>query len=347
MRRPRLPSPHQYIDRLTGRVVDEQLVADRLVGFLYNQVRERAGRVFEALTSPRASSLLGWLRYDLSLARSRGGEELLARLGADPAELLDEPAALDTARKVFERRLRYWDCRPLDPEPDAVASPCDARLLMGSLGETSALFIKDKFFDLAELLGGGNRRWVRAFRGGDFALFRLTPDKYHYNHAPVSGAVMDHYRVEGRHHSCNPQVVLSLAEPCSKNQRHVTIIDSDLPGGSRAGLVAMVEVVALMIGAVEQCYSERGYEDPQPMRPGLWLRRGQPKSLFRPGSSTVVLLFQPGRVSFDRDLLTNLRAPAVRSRFSRGLGETLVETDVRVRSRIALARPPASPNPGE
>ena len=66
--------------------------------------------------------------------------------------------------------------------------------------------------------------------------------------------------------------------------------------------------------------------------------RGQPKSLFRPGSSTVILLFQPDRVNFDHDLLANLRAPGVATRFSHGLGHPLVETEVEVRSRIALAQ---------
>jgi phosphatidylserine decarboxylase len=99
----------------------------------------------------------------------------------------------------------------------------------------------------------------------------------------------------------------------------------------------MVEVVALMIGQVRQCYSASRYDDPQPVSPGLWLEKGQPKSLFRPGSSTVVLLFQPGRICFDDDLLRNLHTPGVSTRFAQGLGRPLVETEVVVRSRIGLA----------
>jgi hypothetical protein len=57
----------------------------------------------------------------------------------------------------------------------------------------------------------------------------------------------------------------------------------------------MIEVVALMIGEVVQCYSDVRYENPQPIKPGMLLRRGQPKSLYRPGSSTDVVVFQPGR----------------------------------------------------
>jgi len=71
--------------------------------------------------------------------------------------------------------------------------------------------------------------------------------------------------------------------------------------------------------------------------PGMFLAKGQPKSLFRPGGSTVVLIFQAGRVVFDQDLLANLSAPGVNSRFSAGLGRPLVETEVLVRSRIGRA----------
>jgi phosphatidylserine decarboxylase len=236
---------------------------------------------------------------------------------------------------VFERKLRYEDCRPLCG-PREVASPADSRVLVGSLAEHSGLVIKDKFFCYQELLGPGGG-WPAAFAGGSFAVFRLTPEKYHYNHAPVSGRVADVYELEGDYHSCNPGAVVSLVTPYSKNKRVVTIMDSDAPGGTGVGLVAMVEVVALMIGDIVQCYSDTGYERPRPVEPGMHLAKGQPKSLFRPGSSTVVLLFQPGRVSFCPDLVANQRRPGVASRFSAGFGQPLAETEVQVRSAVARA----------
>jgi phosphatidylserine decarboxylase len=93
----------------------------------------------------------------------------------------------------------------------------------------------------------------------------------------------------------------------------------------------------MMIGEIVQCYSEEGYERPVPVRPGMFLRHGVPKSLYRPGSSTDVVLFQPGRVRFAPDLLRNQARADVSSRFSAGFGRALVETDVRVRSLIASA----------
>jgi phosphatidylserine decarboxylase len=201
----------------------------------------------------------------------------------------------------------------------------------------SSLFLKGKFFDYEELLGPNNQGWGQAFTHGDFAIFRLTPDRYHYNHTPVVGVVSTFYEIPGPYQSCNPGIVISTITPYSKNKRFVTIIDTDVPGGSRVGLVAMIEVVALMIGDIVQCYSEKRYDAPRPISQGIFVQRGLPKSLYRPGSSTTVLIFQNERVRFADDLVRNMFRSDVQSRFSKGFGRPLVETDVLVRSDIATA----------
>ena len=221
----------------------------------------------------------------------------------------------------------------------AVVSPADSRVLFGSLAVTSTFFLKEKFFEFEELLGRDKHEWISAFTGGDFAIFRLTPEKYHYNHTPVSGYVEDFYEIPGGYHSCNPGAAVAAVTPCSKNRRVVTIIDTDVPGGTRVGPVAMIEVVALMVGDVEQAYSPVAYEDPRRIERGMFLEKGQPKSLFRPGSSTVVLVFRKGRIKFSQDLLENMRRQGVSSRFTQGFGQPLAETDLEVRSLIGKAIP--------
>lgn len=330
------PSPHQYIDRDTGAIVTERLIADAAVSFLYNRLRESAPAMFTALTSARMSGLLGFLGYDLPPGRGRI-EATLRRLGIDRRECL--APAFTSLRAIFERQIRYWETRPMPADPAVVVSPADARLLIGSFATTSALCIKEKLFSLAELLGG-DRRWPATFADGDFAVCRLTPDKYHYNHLPVSGRIADIYQVDGRYHSCNPLAAVAVASLYAKNRRIVTIIDTDVPGGSQIGPVAMVEIVALMIGDIRQAYSERRYDDPAPVTPGLFVRRGCPKSLFRPGSSTDVLIFAPGKIRFAPDLLENTRRTDVCSRFTTDGGAPIVETDVRVRSPLAERRSP-------
>lgn len=333
-----MESTHQYIERTSGRICDEPLYGDRIIRWLYHPVRERAPQLFRLLTGKHSSSLLGLLNYDLALSsRVLGNSRFLKEAGVRLEECLDPPRKLDTARKVFERKIRYWDCRPMPDDPGSVTVPADARVLVGSLAETSSLNIKDKFFSYEELLGADHDIWLKTFAAGDFALFRLTPDKYHYNHTPVTGKVIDFYQLDGRFHSCNPQAVIVEATPLSKNRRVVTIIDTDVAGGTGVGKVAMVEIVALMIGDITQCYSPVAYDNPRPIAVGMLVEKGCPKSLYRPGSSTDLLLFEKGRVKFAEDLLANRPRRDVNSRFSAGFTRPLVETDVQVRSLLAMA----------
>ena len=81
------------------------------------------------------------------------------------------------------------------------------------LFETSSLLLKGKFFDSGRVVGFDNREWMRAFTHGDFAIFRLTPDKYHYNHTPVAGIVSACYEIPGKYHSCNPGVIVTTVTP--------------------------------------------------------------------------------------------------------------------------------------
>lgn len=313
----------------------EDLIGDKTIHFLYSSTRENVPFLFRAITSARLSNeLLAFLKFDMvGLWPSRRS---LEALGINFVECL-HPEQFTTMRRVFERQINYWKYRPMLENIDLIVSPADSRVIVGSLNDNATIFLKEKFFDLEELLGRDKCQWFDAFRNGDFAVFRLTPEKYHYNHTPVSGEVVDFYEIPGGYHSCNPSATINIVTPFSKNRRVVTILDTDAPSGTGVGLVAMIEVVALMIGDVVQAYSEVQYDNPKPIMPGMFLKKGAPKSLFRPGSSTDLILFQPNRLSFSDDLVRNQSLSNVQSRFSEGFGKPLVETDIRVRSTIGSA----------
>jgi phosphatidylserine decarboxylase len=329
---------HQYIKRHTGRIVSEDLKADAILACLYGPLQEHAPYLFNLCIQHRMTAMLAWLQFDVPVLR-RGNPGAIRRmaqqLGIDLSECLDAPEAFSSVRDLFERRIRYWDVRPIPAYRNTVVSPADARMITGSLTETDMLFAKGRFFTYPELLGHEGSPWLQDFNRGDFAVFRLTLDKYHYNHLPVSGCVIAHYELDGTYHSCNPAAIIATATPFSRNRRVVTLLDTDVPGGSQVGKVAMIEIVALMIGRITQCYSSHHYDHPRRIIPGMFLEQGQPKSLYQPGSSTDILLFEPGRIRFDRDLIDNRNRKDINSRFAIGLGESAVETDIRVRESIA------------
>ncbi|MDD2310700.1 MAG: phosphatidylserine decarboxylase, partial [Desulfuromonadaceae bacterium] len=143
---------HQYIERDSGMVITEQLLGDRMVRLLYHGVRENNTALFKILTSSWSSHILSMVNFDRPVLSERA---FLADCGIDLSECLDPSSRLDTPRKIFERKIRYWECRPMPTETDAVVSPADARVLVGSFHETSLIFLKEKFFSFEELLGEG------------------------------------------------------------------------------------------------------------------------------------------------------------------------------------------------
>ena len=168
---------HQYVLRETGTVQNEALIADTLIRLIYSDAREKTPAVFKALTSIRFTRLLGFLNYDIPLDKPLGRIPKLAhQLGIDGNECVLPLVALDTARKLFERQIRYWECRPMTADRTTVVSPADAKILCGSLKNQSQFFLKEKFFDLIELLGSDRPKWHHAFAEGDWAIFRLKFD---------------------------------------------------------------------------------------------------------------------------------------------------------------------------
>ncbi len=335
---------HQYIERNTSEVRNEKIFGDRIVNFIYSDAKENIEVLYNAAISARMSALLGHINFTLPFGNLlTGSKRLMKELGINFAECVDAGSNLNNARKIFERKIKYWECRPMSQDHGVVVSPADANMLVGSFLDSSRIFLKNKFFSYEEMFASNEKhddknKWLDEFKNGDFAIFRLTPEKYHYNHAPVSGRVLDIYEISGAYHSCNPTAIIHAVTPLSKNKRVVTIIDTDVEGGTCIGLVAMIEVVALMIGDIVQCYSENQYAAPQDVIAGMFLSKGQPKSLYRPGSSTDVIVFQKNKIKFCDDIINNMYRMDARSRFSQGFGRPLVETSVTVRSTIAYRR---------
>lgn len=326
---------HQYIERDTNCVKTEHLFFDKTIQTLYSGIREKAPLAFNLLISSRLSAVMGFLQYDIPIYRRyKTPFDLLTRMGVRCDEIHGPLKELNTYRKIFERQIQYWKYRPMLKNPEAVVSVADSKMLPGSFEHRHSLSIKNKLFEFDELIGRDKQDWLKAFDNGLYAVFRLTPDKYHYNHTPVSGQILDIYEINGCYHSCNPGALVRSVSPYSKNRRVVTIIDTDVRNGTGIGKVAMIEIVAMMIGRITQCYSGHKYDHPKAVQKGLFVEKGKPKSLFRPGSSTTVLVFEKDRFQFSADLLENCRRSDVLSRFSLGFGKPVVETEINVRETI-------------
>lgn len=140
-KRPLILTEHRYIDRATGFVCKERPFGDRVVNYLYSMQREEAALLYRLLGSPWVSGLLGWINYDFPLGENIFGiRRFLRRIAIDLTDCLDRPEALNTARKIFERQIRYWQCRPMTDDEKAVVCPADSRVIIGSLRNIPTCF---------------------------------------------------------------------------------------------------------------------------------------------------------------------------------------------------------------
>ena len=336
---------HQYVLRHSGEAVDEQLLADRVIRFLYNRSREEPGALLSMLASARVTDWLAHWEFDRTLRHPEVTlRRAVERLGIDQSEFVDPIESMSTLRDLFERRIRYWSLRPLPECLRSIVSPADGKVLPFASEGEAALPIKARFISLPGVLGEANpwQRWPDLPLAG--VIVRLTPDVYHYTHAPVAGVVKRYTVIEGAFHSCNPQALTTFTRSYEVNRRAVTVYDTDVPGGTGVGLVAQVDVAAMMIGRLQPAFSEHGYEAPAALQPGQFVPRGAPVSLFRPGSSTSIVIWQAARARHAPELLANAGRGDLRSRFSDWLGQPWVETALRVREAIARAVDAPSPS---
>lgn len=212
----------------------------------------------------------------------------------------------------FERFDEFF-CRPLPQGARTIAageqvlvSPCDGVLSEhGAIQEGQCIQAKGIRYTVAGLLN--DEAVAQRFQGGHFATVYLAPHNYHRVHAPLSGLVTGYRHVPGARYPVNGLSVRAVPGVFVRNERLITYLDTPL------GAVALVMVAANGVGHITVSYEpdlgtpaggpDRGsvtYDDGRP------LAKGDELGMFHMGS-TVILLFEPGRVTIDLPAGTPVR----------------------------------------
>ncbi len=234
-----------------------------------------------------------------------------ARYGVDLGEC-DDLSTFRTFGEFFARPLRPG-LRPIEPGDEVVVSPVDGVVSEAGIASGGRM-IQAKGIDyrLQDLLA--DAAVAARLAGGAYATLYLSPRDYHRIHFPISGRVTGWRYVPGRLWPVNAASVRTLPNLFCVNERLVTLLESPL------GLCAAVAVGATVVGRVRAYYDPtvpvtnligarpqaRTYPEPIPVEKGALL------GTFEMGS-TVILLFEPGRVRL------NLAAGA-RVRVGEGIG---------------------------
>ena len=219
----------------------------------------------------------------------------------DMTEAETDFVGYDRFSDFFSRGLRPG-ARPVDADPRVVVSPVDGVVSQaGILERGSCLQAKGIQFPVDRLVDDADLA-ARFALGGTYATLYLAPRDYHRVHAPVEGTVVASRYLPGEFWPVNPATVRNRDALFCLNERLVTVMDSPV-----FGRVAVVKVGATCVGRIRAAYDDRlthagqsaglrTYLPPRPVEKGAELGR------FEMGS-TVILLFEPGRVVWDDRLV--------------------------------------------
>lgn len=227
------------------------------------------------------------------------------RYGIDLSESPDL-AVYDTFGEFFARPL-HPGRRPVAPGEGVVVSPVDGAVSEAGLS-TGGRLIQAKGIDYTAAALLGDAALARRLEGGAWTTIYLSPRDYHRIHFPMGGQVTGYRYVPGKLWPVNPASVRTVQGLFTVNERLVTVLETS------AGLCAVVAVGATVVGRVRAYYDptvpvtnlmgasfqQRDYPRPIPVE------KGQELGAFEMGS-TVILLFEPGRVALDPRLVPGAR----------------------------------------
>jgi phosphatidylserine decarboxylase len=231
-----------------------------------------------------------------------------ARYRIDLSEC-DDLSAFATFGEFFARPLRPGS-RPVAGGHEVVVSPVDGVVSEAGIARGGRLIqAKGLDYRAGDLLG--DTGLAARLEGGAFATIYLSPRDYHRIHFPLGGRVLGWRYLPGRLWPVNPASVRTVPGLFAVNERLVTVLDAPL------GLCAVVAVGATVVGRVRASYDRavpftnqpggrplsRDYPEPLPVE------KGQELGAFEMGS-TVILLFEPGRVALSPRLVPGARLRA-------------------------------------
>ncbi|KAK9243848.1 phosphatidylserine decarboxylase-domain-containing protein [Lipomyces tetrasporus] len=209
----------------------------------------------------------------------------------DLSEVLKSLDEFKTFNQFFYRELKPGSrpCAATD-QPKIATSPADCRtVVFDSIDQATQIWVKGKEFSLGRLFGAAYPDEVKNFVSGSMGIFRLAPQDYHRFHIPVDGILGRPKLIEGAYYTVNPMAIRSDLDVYGENVRVLVPIDSD-----EFGRVMVVCIGAMMVGSTVITAKE-----------GQRVSRTEELGYFQFGGSTLLLFFQPGKLEFDSDLISN------------------------------------------
>jgi phosphatidylserine decarboxylase len=186
----------------------------------------------------------------------------------------------------FIRRLRDG-ARPVDANPEVLASPCDA--IVGACGKVEdgvLLQVKGFPYQLRDLLTDAAH--AETYRNGSYATLRLTSSMYHRFHAPHDGTVESVTYISGDTWNVNPIALKRVERLFCRNERAAIRIRLGRTGHP----VTLVPVAAILVASIRLNFLGSSTDvrqgGPRITRLDVPLTKGEEMGWFQHGSTIIV-----------------------------------------------------------
>lgn len=282
-------TPHQitYIDRETGQKCIEKVYGANALKLLYGDdlITKILGipLLHTIVKNPIFSRVYGF--FQKTKSSKKKVKPFIENFGLDPAEFLDDVDHYQSFNDFFIRKLKP-EARPICTDKNAAVIPADGRyLFFQNVDEALGFIVKGQKFNLATLLD--DPELTKKYAGGAMIMARLCPTDYHRYHFPVDCLAGKEKMINGWLYSVNPIALKKDIHIFTQNKRAITELESP-----QFGKVLFLEIGATSVGSINQTY-----------QPDQSYLKGDEKGYFSFGASSLILLFEPGRLIIDKDLL--------------------------------------------
>lgn len=294
----------KYIDRVTKKENQEKVYGDFFIRLLYGKGRfsHHLAHLISRFTF--LSKLYGacqkapWSRPKV--------KRFIRNFHVDTSEFLDPVSSYRSFNDFFIRKLKP-SCRPINPDPRTAILPADARyLVFPNIDHSQGFFVKGKKFSLPSLLQ--DNTLANEFAHGTMVIARLAPVDYHRFHFPCDGTAHTPHLIPGHLYSVNPRALQKHSEILTENKRVITPIST-----THFGTVLYIDVGATYVGTIHQTFT-----------PETFQKKGNEKGYFSFGGSCLILLFNPGTIQLDQDLIdASSRGIEVLGQMGQSLGKQI------------------------
>jgi len=270
-----------YINRKTGQKETEIVKGPKTMNYVYNK---RLGQIGLRLLFKRKvfSMYGGWVMNQNKSTKKI--DEFLKVNEMDMSQFVIPNGGYKNFNDFFYRKLQP-NKRPIGK---GLVSPADGKVVaFKTIGCCMDFYVKDCTFNLNTFLK--DKHLAKKYEGGSMMVIRLAPADYHRFHFPADGIPSETKKIKGYYYSVSPIALKQNMRIFLENKREYSTLKT-----KEFGDILLCDVGATLTGSIIQTYT-----------PNQSVSKGQEKGHFAFGGSTVVVLFEKGKVTIDKDLLEN------------------------------------------